>query len=102
MRSPNVVAALLLLALAGPAGAAAPGLRVEGLRCELSVDPLGIDVARPRLSWVPVGAERGQFQSAWQVVAASSPVLLDGGKGDLWDSGKVDSDQTTEIAYGGS
>ena len=77
-------------------------MRVEGLRCELSADPLGIDVAQPRLSWMLASAERGQRQSAWQAVVSSSPELLAADKGDLWDSGKVSSDQASRVRYGGS
>lgn len=42
-----------------------------GLLCEYNLNPLGIDVARPRFSWVINCSERGQFQSAYQVLVAS-------------------------------
>ena len=37
--------------------------QVKELRCEYSVDPLGIDVPEPRLFWQLVGAKRGQRQN---------------------------------------
>ncbi|MCE5185206.1 MAG: glycoside hydrolase family 78 protein [Planctomycetaceae bacterium] len=80
---------------------ASNGLTATYLRCEYRVDPLGIDVAKPRLSWVLQSAQRGQKQTAYQVMAASSPDLLDGGKGDLWDSGKVTSSETATVVYEG-
>lgn len=78
---------------------------VASLRCEHLQDPLGIDVARPRLSWIcDVGdAEipRGLRQTAYQVLVASDGELLRQDKGDLWDSGKVESDRSIQIEYAG-
>ncbi|MGE5611628.1 MAG: family 78 glycoside hydrolase catalytic domain [Bacillota bacterium] len=82
----------------------AGGVSVAGLRCEYLVNPLGIDLARPRLSWRMEGkdaAARGQGQTAYRVLVASDRKLLDTGKGDLWDSGKVISDQSVQVEYGG-
>jgi len=77
-------------------------LRVVDLRCEFSADPLGIDVAQPRLFWRVESPERGQRQSAWRVLVASSPELLAQDRGDLWDSGRVASEQTTFVRYAGA
>lgn len=77
------------------------GLTVQGLRCEYLVDPLGIDVLQPRLSWVLQSALRGQRQSAYQILVASSAQRLSRNKGDLWDSGKVLSDRSIQVPYGG-
>ncbi|MBP7933380.1 MAG: family 78 glycoside hydrolase catalytic domain [Phycisphaerae bacterium] len=82
------------------AAADAP-LAVQRLRCEYLVNPLGIDVACPRLSWVPRSDQRGQRQTAYQVLAASSADELAADKGDLWDTGKVVSDQSAQVVYGG-
>ena len=90
----------ILAATPASEGALAP----EQLRCEYLVDPLGIDTVEPRLSWElqAVDAEaRGLSQSAYQVQVASSADLLAHGKPDLWDSGKVESDETVGIAYAG-
>jgi alpha-L-rhamnosidase len=87
-----------------PASRVASGetsLSVEGLRCEYLANPLGIDVERPRLSWtLPPGIHGGQ-QSAYQVLVAGSAATLRQNRGDLWDSGKVNSDRTAFVAYGG-
>lgn len=80
------------------AGAVAPA----DLRCEYAVDPLGIDVPAPRLFWRVESAERGQRQSAWQVLVASSPQALAQNRGDLWDSGRVASDATIQVPYAGA
>lgn len=77
-----------------------------GLRCEYLTDPLGIDVARPRLSWTLAATGRGQRQSAYQVLVAGSHEAIEAGQGDLWDTGQV-ADQgegqsaTLSVVYGG-
>ncbi len=76
-------------------------IQVADLRCEYLRDPLGIDAHRPRLGWIIESAERGQRQTAYQVLVASTAAILEQDRGDLWDSGKVASDETTQIAYGG-
>lgn len=74
---------------------------VGGLRCEYLKDPLGIDVARPRLSWILQSDRRGERQTAYQILVASSAAKLEAGKGDLWDTRKVASDQSIQLRYGG-
>ena len=82
---------------------AAPALAVEvqDLRCEYLKDPLGIDTTTPRLSWIMLSDRRGDRQTAYQVLVASTAELLAADKGDLWDSGKVDSRQSAQIVYVG-
>ncbi len=102
MRIQPVLPFVLLLALAGAARTASASVRVEALRCEFAVDPMGMDVAQPRLSWIVTSGERGERQTAWQVLVASSEDSLGRDKGDLWDSGKVSSDQTSGVRYAGA
>jgi alpha-L-rhamnosidase len=71
------------------------------LRCEYLVDPLGIDVRAPRLSWIVESAARAQKQTAYQVLVAGDRESLDRDQGDLWDSGRVDSNKTAAIIYAG-
>ncbi len=82
-------------------GAVGGQLRPERLRTEYLCNPLGVDAAAPRLYWQVVSEARAQKQSAYHILTASVPELLVPGKADLWDSGKVDSDETTHIAYAG-
>ncbi len=83
-------------------GAESGALLPAQLRCEYAVDPLGVDVAQPRLFWRVESAERGQRQTAWQVLIASSAEILATDHGDLWDSGRVESDATTHLRYAGA
>jgi alpha-L-rhamnosidase len=76
-------------------------MNLSRLRCEYLVDPLGIDEVRPRLSWVMAGDRRGARQAAWQVKVASSRERLSRGEPDLWDSGRVEGDQSSHIVYEG-
>lgn len=100
----TVVAACVggLLATDANAGPLGGGLQVQDLRCEYLVNPLGIDVVEPRLSWTLESGRRGQMQTAYRILVASSPKLLDKDTGDLWDSGKVVSDRSNQIAYAGT
>jgi alpha-L-rhamnosidase len=74
---------------------------VTRLTCEYTVDPLGVDVPQPRLSWQVASGENGQRQTAWQVLVASTRDALAADQGDLWDSGQVAGDQTTFVSYAG-
>jgi alpha-L-rhamnosidase len=74
-------------------------VEVEHLRCEYLANPRGIDAAKPRLSWMLESSRRGEKQTGYQVLVASSPRLLDREQGDLWDSGKVASSQNTQVVY---
>lgn len=77
-------------------------MRPDYLRCEYLINPLGIDVVEPRLSWILESDERAQFQTAYQMLVASSEELLAQDKGDLWATGKIESDQSSHIVYKGT
>src|SRR5438093_13518873 len=70
-------------------------------RCEYRDNPLGIDVPRPRLSWQMRTPRRGARQRAYRVRAASSESDLLNSTQLLWDSGRVESDQSIHVPYAG-
>ena len=75
--------------------ASAAAMQVEYLRCEYLENLLGIGKPCPRLSWQLVfTAPRGESQTAYRILAALNLQLLQVDKDDLWDSGKVSSDQS--------
>ena len=76
-------------------------MRAIELRCEYREDPLGVDSPQPRLSWVLQSAQRGEVQTGFQLLAASSLEKLASNQGDLWDSGRVKSSQTVNVSYAG-
>src|SRR5690348_7016668 len=79
-------------------------LTPTALRCEYKSDPLGIDRVQPRFDWqlsTEMPQMRGQKQSAYQIMVASSEDSLRHEFADLWNSGVVRSDQTSQIVYEG-
>ncbi|MDR0511052.1 MAG: family 78 glycoside hydrolase catalytic domain [Rikenellaceae bacterium] len=82
-------------------GFAAVGISVANLRCEYLTDPLGIDMPHPRLSWELTSEGRNKRQTAWQVLAATDPKLLEEGRADAWDGRKTQGNRTNQMAYGG-
>ncbi|MCO8121290.1 glycoside hydrolase family 78 protein [Stieleria sp. TO1_6] len=79
----------------------AVALEPTHLRCEYLDDPIGIDITTPRLSWRVESAARGEHQSAYRILVASSADKLNKDQADLWDSGKIESDQTLFVQYAG-
>jgi len=71
------------------------------LRCENRDNPQGMDAEKPRLSWWMQSSQRGDLQTSYQILVASTEALLKSGKGDLWDSGQVKSDQNIAVRYAG-
>ncbi len=77
-------------------GAAPTRLQSEGM-----TEPLGIDITHPRLSWQLQDSRRGARQTAYEVRVAASAEALSQDHADVWDSGKVGSDQSVNVPYGG-
>jgi alpha-L-rhamnosidase len=94
--------ATLLVGVGMAMGLSGGGLAADNLRCEYRVDPLGIDVTQPRLSWIVQSSERGQKQTAYQIMVSSTKENLSAEKGDLWDSKKVQGDETICVVYAGT
>jgi alpha-L-rhamnosidase len=94
----KITAACLLL-FAG--SAAAQSAKPVKLECESLITPLGMDTAKPLLSWKMQDTRSGARQTAYQIQVASKAELLAGGKGDVWDSGRVESASSQGVIYGG-
>jgi alpha-L-rhamnosidase len=73
------------------------------LTCENLTNPTVIDVSNPRLSWINIagGNDQGEYQTAREIRVASTREKLENGEADLWNSGKVISDGSVNIPYGG-
>src|SRR5436853_2328000 len=76
--------------------------QITNLRCEYAVNPLGIEIRQPRFSWLLEHSERGQYQTAYQILVASTLDQLNADIGDLWDSGKARAADLPLIEYEGS
>jgi len=77
-------------------------ITVNELRCEYAVRPLGIDTEKPRFSWILESTRRRQRQTAYQIIVATSAENLQRNEPDMWDSGKVASERSVNVEYGGS
>jgi alpha-L-rhamnosidase len=78
-------------------------IKPSGLTCEYLKNPQVVDITNPRLSWINIDDKdkRGQFQTAWEIRVAGSEELLLAGKPDLWESGKIISNESVNIRYNG-
>ena len=90
----TLLAALLLCAVVSCTRVAVYDLTCEGL-----TDPLGIDNVQPHLSW-KVSAS-APCMKAYRIQVASSRELLESGKADVWDSGKLESDCSVMVPWAG-
>jgi len=93
------IAVLAVLIAASIAFAADSPVHLTELTAEHMEHPVGIGIAQPRLSWKLQSDRPGEIQTAYEVRAASSPDKLD--QPDLWSSGKVASDQSVLVRWGG-
>ena len=78
-----------------------PMIRPANLQCEFLINPLGIDNAHPYLSWIVESTQRGERQTAYRILVASTTERLASNTGDLWDTGKIATDMTSLVAYQG-
>ena len=70
---------------------------VKELVCEYKINPLGIDIQKPRLSWQISTAEENVIQTAYEIKVTDQTAK---GK-QIWTSGKVSSDKSVNIPYEG-
>lgn len=74
---------------------------INALKCDYHVNPVGIDIAQPRLSWQIVAEENNFMQQAYEIRVAETPENLRSGKKLVWSSGKVNSGESVNVVYGG-
>jgi alpha-L-rhamnosidase len=72
------------------------------LKTEYLVEPLGIETPHPRFSWLLDSSARGQMESAYQILVASSMDRLAADRADKWDSGKIVSNESVGVPYQGT
>lgn len=99
---------LFLMVMAGVTGAKAvpldppSSMRPGDLRCDFVTNPLAINTATPRLGRTLPSLEETHGQQAYHILVSSSLAKLHENNGDLWDSGRINSDQSQLITYGGT
>lgn len=85
---------LPLTALAAKKKEVKPDVSVSWLRVENLEKPMGIDTDQPRFSWNILSDKQDVKQTAYQIIVTTD-------KGEVWNSGRVDSDQQLWVPYGG-
>lgn len=73
-------------------------ISIYDLRCEYKKNPIGIDVMRPRLSWKLKSEERNIMQTSYEIQVSVNKDF----SYLLWNSNKVQSNNSIHIEYGGS
>ena len=91
-----VIAALTLSAGIASASAGKP----QHLTFDSLEHPPGIDSAQPLFSWQLKDDGFAARQTAYRIEVATKPSLLSG-KPDVWDSGRITSDKSFGVVYGG-
>ncbi len=71
------------------------------LLVEFDPSPVALDIAKPRFTWILNMEGRGRRQSAYQILVATSRIMLDTNVGDMWNPGMLTSDQSSQVRYGG-
>jgi len=61
----------------------------------------GITDATPEFGWIVHSSSKNDVQSAYRILVSSELEKLDKDQADMWDSGKVDSDVSINVAYRG-
>jgi len=95
------ITVVIILAATFFVGCNKSSVSITGLTCEYLTNPLGIDETKPRLSWKLESDKRGQKETAYHILVASSQEKLAKDEGDFWDTGKIESNQSMHIDYDG-
>lgn len=75
--------------------------RPAHLQCEYLSNPLGVDVQQPRLTWNLSACSAGTHQKSYSIVVGTDSVSVLGGRGSVWQSGEVASDDMLVVLPAG-
>jgi alpha-L-rhamnosidase len=75
---------------------------VVDLRTEYERDPVAVAPDAPRFSWRVADAPSGARQTAYRVLVGRTRADVADGRGTIWDSGRVESDRSTNVTYDGT
>ncbi len=93
--------ALILLTASGCSQPKDHSVFISNLSCEYLQNPIGLDINSPRLRWILKSEGKSIKQSAYQILAATNQGILEKDTSDLWNTGKVPTDQSIQISYEG-
>lgn len=90
-----LLAALTILSFACPAQ-----VKIQNPLCEDRANPLGLDSSQPRFSWQLISDKRNVVQAAYEIRVSDE--AANPSKGNIWNSGKLMSDQSVFVPYAGT
>lgn len=91
---------LAVLLLTGCSGG--DSVKVTEATVEMSQNPEGVSVVKPRFSWKFTSDKNDVVQTAYQLEVASSEEDLKSGTNLLWNSGRMESDNSQWVEYDGT
>ncbi|MCX6249787.1 MAG: family 78 glycoside hydrolase catalytic domain [Bacteroidetes bacterium] len=92
-----ILFALLLIPVLGGFGQ----ITVNNLKTENRIDPIGLDMVRPRFSWQITSEQRNVMQNAYELRVSDKIADLSKEKYRVWHSEKVLSDSSVYVTYKG-
>jgi alpha-L-rhamnosidase len=96
-----MIKGIYLLLFILPVQVFAQGLKVVNLQCEYKQNPQGIESSSPRLSWELQSEQQNVLQTAYRILVADDPGRLKNNTGNIWDSKKINSSASLQVAYKG-
>lgn len=100
MRNASIILCFLIFLLSCQKTGINSSLKIENLKCEYMVNPLGIDTDFPRFTWQMKDTLQGAKQTAFQIVLGTDKKSVLKCEGSYWDTGKVLSNNTL-VVYSG-
>jgi alpha-L-rhamnosidase len=93
--------ALLILLLFISATIFSQTIVVDHLQCEHKLDPMAINTSAPQFGWQLQSTQRNVLQTAYRILVSDNPDLLKKNIGNTWDSKKISSNNSIQVAFKG-
>ncbi|MGI4803279.1 MAG: family 78 glycoside hydrolase catalytic domain [Janthinobacterium lividum] len=81
----------LVICAAGFLSAKAIAQKTVNLKCEYLVNPLGVDVPKPRFTWQMTSEKQAAKQTAYRILVGTDSAQIYAGKNSIWDSGWINA-----------
>jgi len=92
---------ILLLLLGVSMDSVSQEVSVGNLKCGNKTNPAGIEKTSPSLSWQLKSGQRNILQAAYRILVSDDSLLLKKNIGNIWDSKKINSNQSIQVKYKG-
>jgi len=97
-----IIAVFLLLSFTFTGFGKNSEMKLIQVKCQATINPEGIEVSHPAFSWIAESPQQGQKQMAYQIIVADNQKDINQDNGNVWNSEKVNSDQTSAVLYQGT